>query len=111
MSDQHDNYSWSDLRAHWNESAAKEAPQREAWTTDEMREIRTLCKKLMAKGWRGIGRYPRNGETVLAWDPMQPPYPCEYRDGKWWSLVDGDMWCASPVLWMPLPTAPATGEA
>ena len=101
---------WTDLRNHWEESARKERPQREAWAHPAMADAHKAANLLRANGWSDAGYCPKDGTPFLAWTPtMSLPFVCYYQgkwpDGKWWAEMDGDVWPQNPgpVLWKPLP--------
>jgi len=103
-----DDFDFTDLRAHWYESAKKEKAERESWTSNAMRAAHSSYNELRKEGWRPAMYCPKDGSVFLAWSPQQPtPYRCKYvgtwPDGKWWAMVYGDVWPDFPVLWKGIP--------
>lgn len=101
-------FDWGDLRAHWQKSGIAERAERLSWATEEMSTITRAYTALREKGWKPIMYCPKDGSLFLAWQPSMPtPYRCKYEgtwpDGRWWAVMDGDMWPDHPVLWKPLP--------
>ena len=101
--------SFTDLRKHWNDSAEKERPKREAWAHPNMQQICHLTNEMRNEGWSEISYCPKDGSSFLAWNPLcSLPYICTYSgkwpDGKWWAHVDGDVWPDKPMMWKPIPS-------
>ncbi len=106
MSD--DDFTFTDLRRHWNESAEREKAKRASWAAPQREKIHRLTMELHNDGWRDVMYCPKGGEQFLAWSPTMPtPYVCTYHGdwpkGSWWACMDGDMWPDQPVLFKPLP--------
>lgn len=99
---------WTNLRRQWAECGKKELPQRESWAAPQMAEIAKLTCELRNSGWRDACYCPKDGSEFLAWEPsMSTPYVCRYDGewpaGRWWAMMDGDMWPARPVLFNDFP--------
>ena len=102
-----DNFDFTDLRHHWEESSKAERTERESWAHPNMKEIAKLTTDLRNNGWQDASYCPKGGEMFLAWSPLMGlPYKCKYEgewpDGKWWAYVDGDVWPDRPVLFKEL---------
>ena len=98
---------WSNLRAHWDESAERERPQREAVAHPAMEQVNRLVADMRNSGWRVATDCPKDGTMFWAWDPLNTlPYHCNYQGewpkGSWWAYMDGDVWPARPVLFRPM---------
>lgn len=96
-------YGIPDLRRHWMETAEKEHPERESWTTPAMEKTHDLVSELQRDGWRSVDYCPKDGSVFLAWSPLvRGPYRCRYDgewpNGRWWAMMDGDLWPDRPVL-------------
>ena len=97
---------YTDLRKHWADSADKELSARAEKSHRNMGEIHALTTEMRNDGWKDICYCPKDGSVFWAWSPVMPnPYRCKYDgewpNGKWWALMDGDIWPDQPVLFKP----------
>lgn len=95
---------WSNLRQHWAESAAREP----VFGSDEERKLMEQCgpigNALRHLGWDSAVYCPKDGSMFMGWEfPWGRPSPCNYI-GEWptgffWQYSAGDAWPCRPNLW------------
>jgi len=103
-----DNFSFTDLRRHWNEATAKEPEYCSPEEIGILDVMVTIFHEMKKRGWREIVYCPKDGSSFLAVEAGSPSavvctYSGEWPRGGWWAHCHGDMWPARPILWKPLP--------
>jgi len=95
---------WSNLRQHWADSAAKEPTFGSASELEMMGSCQPINKALRELGWDSAVYCPKDGSMFMGWEfPWGRPYPCNYT-GEWpkgffWQYSAGDAWPCRPNLW------------
>lgn len=101
-------FTWSDLRAMWDECAKRERDYRDKGEVALLEQMQDGWNGLKACGWREIEYCPKDGSRFLAISAGSTGvcphyYKGEWPQGSWWAESCGDLWPSRPILWKPMP--------
>ena len=110
-------FTWSDLRKLWYESAKREKDYRDKGEFALLEQMQDAWSGLKACGWREIEYCPKDGSRFLAiragsTGVCPHHYQGEWPQGFWWAESCGDLWPSRPILWKPMsPNAELRGAS
>lgn len=95
---------WSNLRKHWADSAAKEPKFGSDSELELMRTCGPINKALHDLGWDSAVYCPKDGSLFMGWEfpwgaPLLCSYSGEWPNGSFWQYSAGDAWPCSLNLW------------
>ena len=100
-------FSFTDLRQHWEKSAREQTDYRSEEEKALLSAMFASYELLRKIGWRDIIYCPKDGTRFLgicAGSTGVCPhyYQGKWPDGSWWAEDSGDLWPSHPILWKPI---------